>query len=383
MAEENTTVAGGMQDDIKAAISSLESSQAPSQVPAQGAPGPAAAPATPGAPAGGGELYGKPPEPVKPAKPAAEAPGLRGEVPAAPAAAAPAKPEVKPAVPPAPKVEGDAKFVSRLARPPASWKPENIQHWDAIPEPVRVEIHRREAEMFRALQSSKEARDFVDEFNQVTAPYAVMIAQEGPPMKAFQNYLQTVTTLRMGTPWEKAYGIAQACRNFNVPIELLDQALAGNLPPGANVLGNGQQGQQQFRDPRVDQLFTQLQQQNEQRQQRMNEEIDAELADFENNPEYPYFDHVRTMMGDVLELAARRNEKMSLQEAYRRSIMTHPELSKLAQQQEMAAAAKAAKEAANVSVTGAPVTPSAIPVTSSTGSVRGDIEQAIAQLSGR
>ena len=362
-AEDNT-----MRGDISAAISSLESQSPPAAEPSAPAPAPSAQPS--GAPAA--------------APPAQTVPTLRGEAPAQPAAGAGAPPLEKKPVPaaaeapkpPAAEPTAEEKWASRLSKPPPSWKPQNHEHWAQIPPAARVEIHRRESETFKALTHAKEAREFVQKFNEVAQPYQMLIAQDGSPLKTFGEYLKTASILRMGTPHEKAFAIASAIAQFQVPIDLLDRALAGTLQGQAPAPGMGQQ----FRDPRVDELFTVLKQQEQVKEQQLMTEVDGELSNFANDPANTYYDYVRQDMGDLLELAARRGQKMSLQEAYRRCIMAHPEISKLVQQQEMVAATQKAR-AASVQVSGAPVVPQGVPVVADT--VRGSIEAAIQQLSGR
>lgn len=329
-------------------------------------------------------------EPVKVEPAKAEPAQLRGEP--GPANVEPAKTEpvkaepvkAEPAKTEPVKVEPAKPWESRLAKPPTTWKPETREQWEQIPAAARIEIHRRESEAYKAIQTSKAAREFQQSFMNVAQPYAATMAQEGSnPLESFRDYLKTAHMLRTGLPQEKAMAVARAIQQFGVPIELLDQALAGVLKGG----GNGQAGAGQFRDPRVDQLLGTLAQQRTAREQALNQEIDQELGEFAVDPKNEYYHDVRDIMADVLEVAARRNEKLSLQQAYERSTMLHPEVSKLvrtkdlsAEQERLTKAAQAAKAAA-VQVTGAPGAPGG--VQASDGSVRGAIEASIAQLSGR
>ena len=277
----------------------------------------------------------------------------------------------------------EAKWQDRLAKAPPSWKPEARESWAQLPSNVRVEIHRRESEVYRVLQHSKEARDFLQEFQKVAQPYAMLVAQDGGnPLTTFNEYLKTSSLLRMGTPHEKAMAVARAISQFQVPIELLDAALAGNLKAG-----NGAAGAGQFRDPRLDQLLGTLAEQRAQNDQRVAEEVDSELEEFAADEKNKYFNDVRELMADIMEVAARRNKKVSLQTAYSQATMLHPEISKLLKTQEtvqteqkLTQAAQAAKAAA-ISITGAPGAPGG--VAASDGTVRSSIEAAISQLSGR
>ena len=324
-------------------------------------------------------------EPVKTEPVKTEPAQLRGEgepVKTEPVKTEPVKTEPVKTEPVKTEIPPEERWADRLAKAPPSWKPEAREHWAQLPPQARLEIHRRESEVYKALQHSKASRDFHQEFNEVAEPYAMLMAQEGGNLNGFSEYLKTASLLRMGTPMEKAMAVARAIHQFQVPIEMLDSALAGTLKQGNGGAGGGE-----FRDPRVDKLLGVLEQQNQTRQASMAAEVDTELEEFGSDPKNEYFEDVRDIMADVLEVAARRNEKMSLQQAYRHATMLHPGISKLVEQkgkvktqEELTAAAKAAKAAA-ISVTGAPGAPGG--VTASDGTVRSSIEAAIGQLSGR
>lgn len=329
-------------------------------------------------------VEGKPAVKVEPASLRGEQTLKPGEVKAGEVKTGEVKPATGETKPGEVKTE-ENRWQDRLTKAPPSWKPEARESWQQVPANVRVEIHRRESEAYKAIQQSKTAREFHQEFAKVAQPFAILLEQEGGPLNGFHEYLKTASLLRMGTPHEKAMAIAKAVQQFQIPIEMLDSALAGNISrPGG---GNGQAAPGEFRDPRVDQLLQTLNQQQQQREQGMLAEVDNELEVFAQDPANEYFHDVRELMADVLEVAARRNEKISLQQAYSRATMIHPEVAKLvrrkeltSEQDKLTAAALKARGAA-ISVTGAPGAPGG--VAASDGTVRGSIEAAISQLSGR
>ena len=103
--------------------------------------------------------FTKAPKPAAPAeKPANEAsPGTSEQV-----AAGVEKPEGATATP-----------ALDLNRAPSSWKPAAKAAWNALPEPVRAEIYRREGDFHAGLKDIKENADFGQSIHKVMQPYLV------------------------------------------------------------------------------------------------------------------------------------------------------------------------------------------------------------------
>jgi hypothetical protein len=224
--------------------------------------------------------------------------------------------------------EGEDKSVVEarpdpLERAPISWKPAMREQWAALPKEVRQEIYRRERDISKGLSESAEARRFHQEFSKVARPYEHLIRMEaGGPIEGFENYLKTAAVLRQGTDWEKASSIAGVIKQFGISPEMLDRALVGVMP-------SPQERQQQpMRDPRLDELLGSLKAQQAQDEERVKQEALAELQQFrENAPEF--LPDVETLMADILSVAAQNKQNMSLQQAYDRAIMIHPEVSEI------------------------------------------------------
>jgi predicted nucleic acid-binding protein len=134
---------------------------------------------------------------------------------------------------------------------------------------------------------------------------------------------------------------------------MLDQALAAHFQGGQPPQG-GQPAQAQ--DPR----FTQLQQQFapvidfvnglRQRQEQVLQETDQTLSqtleEFASDPANEFFDDVKDDVADILDMAARRKQSLSLQDAYNRAIMLHPTISKIVEQRKLAASLTTQNQAA-------------------------------------
>lgn len=297
-----------------------------------------------------------------------------------------AKSYLDPNKPPPPVIAPSA--AAQDIKAPLSWKPELRDSFKTLAEPIRNEILRREADVARFVQETAGYRKYIQDFEQVCAPFQHVISLEGgDPLKAFGDYLRTASLLRMGTPLEKAQAVANAVKTFAVDVQTLDQALAAVFggQPLAPQPGNGANGAQpQFQDPRVDQLITALQQSQTQRTQEQEERQLTEIQAFRADPKNEFFEDLRKDIADLLEFNANRGVKMSLQQAYDMTAQMHPEIGKLwAQKKAQAQAADNAKLIAQKrkAMVGVPGTPDLSRQQQAPETLRDSIAQAIDQHS--
>jgi hypothetical protein len=253
-------------------------------------------------------------------------------------------PEAKVAELPKPPAKADP--VESL---PAAFKPSMLEAWKTLPREAKEEIHRRETEQTALMAQTKSLRDFAGQIQQAVAPYQALLQAEGGSVAtSLSNYLQAATLMRQGSPQAKAAWIAKLTRTFTAQehLGLLDEALASEFGiNGAKAPQGGPapayQPQQEFRDPRVDQILAAQQRAQEEALQRgfaeARSEKDAWVA--EKNPEFlPW---VQNRMATLLETAARDNEELSFDEAYDAACRTHPEVRKILAQREEATRAQA------------------------------------------
>lgn len=308
-----------------------------------------------------GELpLGEPPAQVD--KPGVEAPasGAPGETPP-PTVPAPSGDVKQPTPAPQGAVGAGADKTAPSIKAPQSWRPEVREHWGKLPLEVQQEIIRREQHVSRALQEASRYVQHYNQFNETCAPYMSLIAMDGGnPMNTFKEYLQTAAILRMGATNEKANAVASAIVKFGVDVRELDTALAAHF--------NGQQPQgapqQQFRDPRLDHLLGTMQHRQELQDREVTERQLTEIETFSRDPAHEFFQDVRPMVANILEVYANQGIKCSLKDAYDKACMLHPEISKIVHARTTAAAANnlvkqnqsaiAAKRAAASNPPGAP-----------------------------
>jgi hypothetical protein len=211
-------------------------------------------------------------------------------------------------------------------RAPSSWSPAERVHWKNLPPEVKATIGRREHQINKALNDGADNRKTGEKFKDVVTRYQAVIAAEGvsDPIVGFEQLMQTMSLLRLGSPEQKANLLAGFVGTYGVPIELLDSALAGQ--PVAQ--------QQDPLDAKLDQrlqpvneLLSQIQQAKQQQTIQTQQAATNDVQQFGQTKEF--FNDVRNDMADMIEFAAQRGIEMSLEEAYNKACAVHPEVSRV------------------------------------------------------
>lgn len=263
----------------------------------------------------------------------------------------------KPKKPESAEITPGPKAGPKATKAPASWRPELREQWGKIPDSIKEVIAKREYEIDRTLKETAEARQYVESITKTFAPYEAYIKAEGAtPMQVIDNLMGTAVRLRTATGPELAGLMAGMVQQFgtgrfgNQFIEMLDSALAGNAPktdPGQAQL---QQVIQQQLAP-VQQFMQQFQQAQAAQQAQTALQASNEVEDFIGKTEFG--NDVRQEMADLLEVAQRRGQQLSLSDAYRQACMLNPSVrqvlmqrSKTKSAQNQTAVAQRAKAAA-------------------------------------
>lgn len=222
-------------------------------------------------------------------------------------------------------------------KPPQSWKPAAREQWAKLPADVQAEVARREKETSTALGEAAGARKFAEAFSQAVSPHAAFIqAQGGDPIRTVASLLQTAQALN-GHPGQRAQAVAEIVKAFSVDIQALDQALAGQ------ATGAKPAAQPEYRDPRVDKLFSTLEQNSAQRAQQTKAEAASEVESFAANAEF--FEDVRQEMSMLMAVAAQQGRQMTMQQAYDKACLLSDSVSPILSQRQAAKAAETAKAA--------------------------------------
>ncbi len=203
---------------------------------------------------------------------------------------------------------------------PASWTPLAREKWAGVAPEVQAEIHRREREHGQLMEQAAGARQFIDAFQRVCSPYEVLIqAEQTTPLQAVDALLRSAAVMHVGTPEQKVGLVAGVIKQYGIDLRMLDSVLANAPlpPPGAGPM----------LDPRVDQLLAQQRQWFEQQQQTEQAGIAHLLGDFASTHEF--YEDLRNVMADLIEMAGRRGEVLTMEDAYGKACKLDDGVSKI------------------------------------------------------
>jgi hypothetical protein len=263
--------------------------------------------------------------------------------------------------PEATKTEAEPEPVKEFEPAPQAWKAPVKSKWASVDPEVRQEVIRREREITRTLNETTSARQLAKQFSEVAAPFAPRFQAMGiHPLAAFHNLLQADYQLANGSKHQRAQLVAKLIKDYDVDIGTLDTVLAGQTSPEALE----EQRLARLLDQRLAPVQQKLQTY-EQRELAAQKEAEQTLASQIQEMEadtktYPFFEHVRDAMADLVEISARRGHTLDLKTAYNRAVAADPQLAQqqesarqIEQQKQAALRAQRAK-AASSSVSGAP-----------------------------
>ena len=239
----------------------------------------------------------------------------------------------------APEPSTDQPQARDINRPPSTWKPAARAEWEKISPAVRAEIHRREADFQNGQSQLLPDATLGKNIRQVVEPYRMMIeAEGGTPERAVADLLRTAAIFRVGSVQQKYQAVAQIAQQFGLDL----RAFSGQQ----ETQPQQQPNQQQFRDPRVDQLLAHQQRQESDRVKREAQDAENTVTRWMNevdatgNPKRPYLgDVINEMSALVPQIRASDptlTHPQALDAAYDRAIWAHPEIRTLLAQKQQA-----------------------------------------------
>ncbi len=257
--------------------------------------------------------------------------------------------------------------------PPAAWSAAAKAQFSTLPPVIQQEVMKREKDMNEGLAQRQQQAERFNRLDSLLAPRRERFQLAG------QDEFQAVQSLFAAQDFlerNPQEGIAYLARQYGVNLASFAQ---------------GQQGQaaQQPMHPVIQQLSQQVQslssvvaQQREAEAQAVQSQLEAQVAEFQNDPKNIYFENVRGEMSKLVTAFP----SLSLQEAYERAIWANPEIRPLLlqdQQKQALAQAEQQKRAkadaarrASGSVTGSPSPGSSPANASPAATIRDDLSHA-------
>lgn len=226
---------------------------------------------------------------------------------------------------------------------PSSWKNEELNGWETLPDHIRLAVERREREITQGLESSARERQFARQMQEVAGPYMQQLQSIGVnPVDAYREALQAVSLLSSPDPNVRATMLQRMAQRWNVP------------------LGMGETQQQFQTDPALaathQELATLRNELTRMRQEQAQREEMALMQTIQTfAKDKPHFEQLRPLMADIM--SRDQTGALTLQEAYdqamerAKSVFAAQEAQR---QQEAASRAAEARKAAAVNVSSRP-----------------------------
>jgi hypothetical protein len=212
------------------------------------------------------------------------------------------------------------------SKAPVGWSPTDKQDWEKLPDNVKAAIGNREREISQVMEQTAGDRRTAQNYNQLVNAYAPIFAAEGvqDPIQGLQGLINITAELQQGSQLQKAQRIKGLIQHYGVDITALDNLLAGEAPdPQQNQM---EQLLNQRMAP-VNDLLARVQAAEKQGHQQVQQGANESIQAFGADPKNDFFENVRNEMADFLDMAGRRGQKMSLEDAYQRACALNPEIS--------------------------------------------------------
>lgn len=210
--------------------------------------------------------------------------------------------------------------------------------WKDTPKAMKAEIVKRERDFSMGMQRNAEGAQRAEQMEGAMRPFAQYFAMNNQtPAQGVMDLLQTAATLQMGSPQQRAQTIHNLIQQFGVDVPALDQLITGGQPaedqpqPATSPVGPDIQRMIAQAVAPYQQHMAQQNQQQQQYMQNTQNEAAQDLQDFAGDGKHEFYTDVRGVMADLLDMAGKRGQVMSLQAAYDNACRLDPQIDKIVQ----------------------------------------------------
>ena len=288
------------------------------------------------------------------------------------------------ATPPAnPKPEANAQpEASKPVGPPSGWSKEAKAIWDQLPEAVKADAVRREAEVAKGFDEYRTKTAQLQEISQALEPLKPILQQSGiqSEAQAVKRLLEWEGSFR--NPQTRVQAFHMLAKQYGVDLSTLVPSSQSGSPSAAQDIPDPLR-------PVIDQFGQRVESLDARIQTWEQAQVAEKLTAFAKDPAHPHFEAVRADMGRLM--SAGFVQPGDLEGAYQKAIAMNPEISaqiraadeaKRADELAKANAEKARKAAAAaVSPSARPPSGASVVQPAKSGSkVRESILSAVAQL---
>ncbi len=234
-----------------------------------------------------------------------------------------AKPEVvKETAKTTDKVAAPTVTDKTLVNPPSTWRPAAKAEWGKLPEGIRKEIIKREADASRGVTEHKEMAQYGTRLQSTIAPYQAYFKSKNiDPFRAAEDAFNLSYSLATSSPQEKGVILKRIAQQYGADLTVFTQQQNPEQDQLQRVLAPLQQRIDQLERERQNSLSS-TQQQNTQSAEQLISEFSS-MTDDTGQLKYPYFHDVQGLMGSLLESGLVKSK--TLDEAYAIAVKAHPD----------------------------------------------------------
>lgn len=215
-----------------------------------------------------------------------------------------------------------------LDAPPSSLPADARAVWDDTPETMKAAIVARERQAYEGVKAAtakykqyEQQAMVAQDMSQALAPHAQLLQTMGGPKQGVSQLLQTASLLQYGTREQKAQATARLISGFDVDIDTLADSLSGQAPTPAQQNMQGGMTPQQIQQLVEQQIAARD-------QQTMASQADNVINQFAADPKNKYYKDVRNEMANLLDVADRMGQQLSIQDAYEQACWANPSVRK-------------------------------------------------------
>lgn len=195
---------------------------------------------------------------------------------------------------------------------PATWRKEASATWAQLPSEAKAEILKREADIFKGLETYKADATFARGIKHVLAPYEQIMQQSGVnPVQHISGLLQAHHILATGTPQSKLAFFQQLARDYRIDLgaPAADSDDAPYVDPTVLALRQD-----------LEAVQSRLARSDQERQAAIVDENRRQVDSFAADPKNPYFNEV----ADDMVLLLNKGLAKTLQQAYDEAVWRNP-----------------------------------------------------------
>lgn len=210
------------------------------------------------------------------------------------------------------KLIDPAPSPEEVLQPPRTWRAEAAAEFSKLPPVVQQEILKREEDIFKGIEGYKADAAFGNQLKSVMTPYLPILKQYNiAPEAQIQSLMQANHTLAFGTPEAKVQLLRNIARDYQIDLSGLGEASFD----------------EDFSDPAVKALQSELQSIKSQLQQSQQSQVEARKAEIEQtvnafaaDPANRYFEEVSEDIAKLLSTGA----ETDLKAAYDKAVWMNP-----------------------------------------------------------